>query len=138
MNAEDYKILINKVWFRGFWVPGIANQRSDKKWRPKVEFINNDVVFNRKIRKGGKHNYELLIEAMIKMADDRNDETYLLYNVVRWITDPDSHEEIEEYFNQLENKPKDDTKNDSEEIKDTSEKDDVNVQDNLLKKKMKS
>ena len=34
----------------------------------------------------------------------------------------------------LENKPKDDTKNDSEEIKDTSEKDDVNVQDNLLKK----
>lgn len=134
MNAEDYKILINKVWFRGFWVPGIANQRSDKKWRPKVEFINNDVVLNRKIRKGGKHNYELLIEAMIKMADDRNDETYLLYNVVRWITDPDSHEEIEEYFNQLENKPKDDTKNDSEEIKDTSEKDDVNVQDNLLKK----
>ena len=68
------------------------------------------------------------------MAEDRNDETYLLYNVVRWITDPDSHEEIEEYFNQLENKPKDDTKNDSEEIKDTSEKDDVNVQDNLLKK----
>ena len=134
MNAEDYKILINKVWFRGFWVPGIANQRSDKKWRPKVEFINNDVVLNRKIRKGGKHNYELLIEAMIKMAEDRNDETYLLYNVVRWITDPDSHEEIEEYFNQLENKPKDDTKNDSEEIKDTSEKDDVNVQDNLLKK----
>lgn len=66
MNAEDYKILINKVWFRGFWVPGIANQRSDKKWRPKVEFINNDVVLNRKIRKGGKHNYELLIEAMIK------------------------------------------------------------------------
>lgn len=62
MNAEDYKILINKVWFRGFWVPGIANQRSDKKWRPKVEFINNDVVLNRKIRKGGKHNYELLIE----------------------------------------------------------------------------
>lgn len=56
MNAEDYKILINKVWFRGFWVPGIANQRSDKKWRPKVEFINNDVVLNRKIRKGGKHN----------------------------------------------------------------------------------
>ena len=46
MNAEDYKILINKVWFRGFWVPGIANQRSDKKWRPKVEFINNDVVFH--------------------------------------------------------------------------------------------
>lgn len=134
MNAEDYKILINKVWFRGFWVPGIANQRSDKKWRPKVEFINNDVVLNRKIRKGGKHNYELLIEAMIKMAEDRNDETYLLYNVVRWITDPDSHEEIEEYFNQLENKPKDDKKNDSEEIKDTSEKDDVNVQDNLLKK----
>lgn len=31
MNAEDYKILINKVWFRGFWVPGIANQRSDKR-----------------------------------------------------------------------------------------------------------
>ena len=29
MNAEDYKILINKVWFRGFWVPGIANQRVD-------------------------------------------------------------------------------------------------------------
>lgn len=53
---------------------------------------------------------------------------------MRWITDPDSHEEIEEYFNQLENKPKDNTKNDSEEIKDTSEKDDVNVQDNLLKK----
>lgn len=138
MNAEDYKILINKVWFRGFWVPGIANQRSDKKWRPKVEFINNDVVLNRKIRKGGKHNYELLIEAMIKMAEDRNDETYLLYNVVRWITDPDSHEEIEEYFNQLENKPKDDKKNDSEEIKDTSEKDDVNVQDNLLKKENES
>lgn len=46
MNAEDYKILINKVWFRGFWVPGIANQRSDKKWRPKVEFINNDVVLS--------------------------------------------------------------------------------------------
>ena len=34
MNAEDYKILINKVWFRGFWVPGIANQRSDKKPEP--------------------------------------------------------------------------------------------------------
>ena len=65
MNAEDYKILINKVWFRGFWVPGIANQRSDKKWRPKVEFINNDVVLNRKIRKGGKHNYELLIEVFL-------------------------------------------------------------------------
>lgn len=48
MNAEDYKILINKVWFRGFWVPGIANQRSDKKWRPKSKFINNDVVLNRK------------------------------------------------------------------------------------------
>ena len=42
-----------------------------RKWRPKVEFINNDVVLNRKIRKGGKHNYELLIEAMIKMAEDR-------------------------------------------------------------------
>lgn len=134
MNAEDYKILINKVWFRGFWVPGIANQRSDKKWRPKVEFINNDVVLNRKIRKGGKHNYELLIEAMIKMAEDRNDETYLLYNVVKWITDPDSHEEIEEYFNQLENQPKDDTKNDSEEIKETSKNKNASIQDDLLKK----
>lgn len=134
MNAEDYKILINKVWFRGFWVPGIANQWSDKKWRPKVEFINNDVVLNRKIRKGGKHNYELLIEAMIKMAEDRNDETYLLYNVVKWITDPDSHEEIEEYFNQLENQPKDDTKNDSEEIKETSKNKNASIQDDLLKK----
>lgn len=39
MNAEDYKILINKVWFRGFWVPGIANQRSDKKWRQKSNLL---------------------------------------------------------------------------------------------------
>lgn len=66
MNAEDYKILINKVWFRGFWVPGIANQRSDKKGGQKSNLLITDVVLNRKIRKGGKHNYELLIEAMIK------------------------------------------------------------------------
>ena len=50
MNAEDYKILINKVWFRGFWVPGIANLRSDMQWRPIVEFTNIDGVLNRKIR----------------------------------------------------------------------------------------
>lgn len=40
MNAEDYKILINKVWFRGFWVPGIANQRSDKKWQ-RIEMMRH-------------------------------------------------------------------------------------------------
>ena len=46
MNAEDYKILINKVWFRGFWVPGIANQWSDKKMEAQsLNLLNNDVVF---------------------------------------------------------------------------------------------
>lgn len=60
MNAEDYKILINKVWFRGFWVPGIANQRSDKKWRPKVEFINNDVVLDiQKQKINNQHRHKL-------------------------------------------------------------------------------
>ena len=60
MNAEDYKILINKVWFRGFWVLESLISEVIRNGGQKVEFINNDVVLNRKIRKGGKHNYELL------------------------------------------------------------------------------
>lgn len=128
---EDYKILINKVWFRGFWVPGVANQRSNKKWRPEIKFINNDVVLGKRIRKGGKYNYELLMEAMVKMAEGRNEDD-LIYNALRWIKEPDSHQEIEEYFKKLES----DQKENKEQSEDLQEEDTIvkQTQNNQLVK----
>lgn len=104
INEEDYRIMINQVYFQGLVIPGLETGREDVKWRPDVDIVNNDFVLRIKSRKSQKYNFEIIFEALVKIAKEKKDSDSILSKVVEWEEHPELHSKIEAFFKKLEEK----------------------------------
>ena len=91
---DEYRQIISKACSQGFAVPGFSKNKRTNRLDIPVSLVTSSRVLNARNRRA-KYNYEIILDAMKSIAIEKNEPEKLLYCVVTWSENIETHEEIE-------------------------------------------